>query len=139
MRSPHNRLAVAVVLASYVLAAIGSPLLHRHGVSAYRGAHIDCVWGDHSTTDANDFPGRSPSVAHPPGKASWKNKGFTPSAWADGGCPVCQFLAQKWLSTENATVPSFSRILRMTGPGEAAHEARPVPVSWRIRAPPPTV
>jgi hypothetical protein len=139
MRSPHNKLAVAAVLASYVLAVVGSPLLHRHRVSAYCFAHADCVWGHHSTVDPDGLPARSPAVAHAPEKASWASGGCTPSACADGNCPVCQFLAQKWLSTENATVPFFSRISRTTGPGGIAHEPRPVPVSWRIRAPPPAV
>jgi len=139
MRSPADKLAVAVVLASYVLAVVGSPLFHRHGVSADCSARTDCDFGSHSAADANGLLARSPTVAHASGKTNWTGGRCTSSAQTDGGCPVCQFLAQKWLSTENATVPLFSCISRTNGPGEVARAARPVPLSWRIRAPPTTV
>jgi len=139
MRSLPEKLAVTVVLAGYVLAAVGSPLLHHHAVSAHCGAHRDCDSGSHSATDANGLLARCPTVAHASGETNWSGGRCSPSAQVDGGCPVCQFLAQEWLSTENATVPLFFHLSRTNGPDEVACATRPVPVFWRIRAPPPTV
>lgn len=129
MKLPFGKSALGVVLASYVLATVGAPLLHRHRIRATCDPQSHCDGGCLPATDAEGLLARGPAgacasgTAHPP---------------ADDACPVCHFLAQKWLSAEAATVTACTGFARIEGLGEVPRKVRPVPFSWRIRAPPAT-
>lgn len=127
MNSPWRKPLLVVVLASYVLATVGAPLLHRHVIRATWDAHSDCGCGSHGATEAECLVAGSPAAAH---------VSDAKCSETDGRCPVCHFLAQKWLSAESAAVTLSRRFSRRDGLGEVPRKVRPVPLSWRIRAPP---
>lgn len=133
MRLNWRKTTAILVLTSHLLVITFANAFHQHGGHGCGG----CA-EEHQTHHAQAAPcchhehasacHATPDASQAPVEATWGQSAED--------CPVCQFLAQKWLSVELPEAAGLVEVIWQGVPGRPLRLPATLLYAWQIRGPP---
>jgi hypothetical protein len=135
MRANWRKTAAILALTSHVLAITVAGVFHQHGSQPCGGRHeshpaahehsVSCCHHEQESAcceTLDEFP--------------WEEASCADSTFASEICPVCQFLAQKWIAADRSEADGVVDSVWEKPLCRSFRLPSPLLFSWQIRGPP---